>query len=135
MNKMTIPTLFAAALAGCQAAPEGSDAAPAQPQPQPQAAPGGCALEIEFGSYAMGIDRPTLDRVDQLLAGDAAVTSVTRRAWGREGEVTLCASVRRAADRDRLFAAISALFPADPRGPLTVRTDAGRIFQASDPTP
>jgi hypothetical protein len=131
MNRMTIPTLLAAALAGCQAAPEGSDAAPAQPQ----AAPARCALEIEFGSYAMGIDRPTLDRVERLLAGDAAVTSVTRRSWGREGEVTLCASVRRAADRDRLFAAIAALFPADPRGPLTVRTDAGRIFQASDPTP
>jgi hypothetical protein len=131
-----------AALAGCHAAPDGPGAAPSQPaqatpaaQPQPAPAPAACALEIAFGSYAMGIDRPTLDRVEQLLARDAAVTGVTRRQWGREGEVTLCASVRSAADRDRLFAALSALFPARPHGPLSVTTDAGRVFRADNDTP
>lgn len=121
-----------AALAGCHAAPAGPAASPTQPQ---QAAPAPCALEIEFGSYAMGIDRAALAGVEQLLAADAAVTSVTRRNWGREGELTLCASVRSGADRDRLFAAVSALFPARPHGPLSVTTDTGRVFRASNDNP
>ncbi|HEX8192242.1 MAG TPA: hypothetical protein VF552_05025 [Allosphingosinicella sp.] len=131
MKKITLLAI-PAALAGCHAAPEGPAAAASQP---PQAAPAACALEIEFGSYAMGIDRTALARVEQLLAGDGAVTSVTRRNWGREGEITLCVSVRGAADRDRLFTAVSALFPARPHGPLSVTTDTGRVFRANNDNP
>jgi hypothetical protein len=126
-----------AALAGCQAAPEGSDSAAPQPQAAPAApgAPAACSLEIEFGSYAMGIDTRTLEAVEQILARDPAVSSVTRRAWGREGEVTLCATVSRAASRDNLFDTIASVFPARPRGPLSITSDTGRVFRANNDNP
>lgn len=92
----------------------------------------GCPLLVEFGSYAMGIDAETLRRVEALLAADAAVTGVTREQRGREGETRLCVRARGAADRDRLFREIGALFPSDPRGPLTVRTDSGLRFEAGN---
>ncbi|HZF93787.1 MAG TPA: hypothetical protein VEZ20_02835 [Allosphingosinicella sp.] len=114
-----------AALAGCHAAPEGPAASPTQP---PQAAAGACALEIRFGSYAMGIDSGALQRVEGLLA--ARRIPVQRTAWGREGEVTLCATPRTPADAERLAREIAALLPADPRGPIAVATAAGFTFQA-----
>ena len=132
MKTLAIPTLLAAALAGCQAAPEGSDAAPAQPQAAP-AAPGACALEIQFGSYAMGIDSATLQRVEALLAGERV--PVQRTAWGREGEVTLCATPRTPADAERLARAVADLLPADPRGPLSITSDTGRVFRANNDNP
>lgn len=91
-----------------------------------------CPLRVEFGSYAMGIDGETLRRVEALLAADAAVTGVTREQRGREGETMLCVSARSVTDRDRLFREIGALFPNDPRGPLTVRTDSGLRFEAGN---
>ncbi|HEY0014550.1 MAG TPA: hypothetical protein VGB79_17040 [Allosphingosinicella sp.] len=137
MKTITVPTIIAAALAGCQAAPEGAEPAAAQPQAAPAApgAPAPCSLEIEFGSYAMGIDVRTLELVEQILARDPAVGSVTRRAWGREGEVTLCATVRRPASRDSLFDSISSIFPARPRGPLSITSDTGRVFRANNDNP
>ena len=96
----------------------------------PDGAPAPCPLEIRFGSYAMGIDGGTLRRVEQLLAADGAVTSVTRTPWGREGELTICAAVRSPADAERLAREIAALFPEDPRGPLSVRTASGLAFAA-----
>ena len=125
---LTVP----AALAGCHAASEGPSAPPAQPA---QAAPAACSLEIEFGSYAMGIDQRTLEAVEQILAREPAVSSVTRRAWGREGEVTLCATVRSAPRRDSLFDTISSVFPARPRGPISITSDTGRIFRANNDNP
>jgi hypothetical protein len=113
-----------AALAGCHAAPEGPAASPTQPQ----AAAGACALEIRFGSYAMGIDSGALQRVEALLA--ARRIPVQRTPWGREGEVTLCATPRIPADAERLAREIAALLPADPRGPVAVTTAAGFTFQA-----
>jgi len=77
----------------------------------------------------MGIDQPARARVEALLAGDRAVTGFTARAWGREGEVTLCARTRGPADAARLFAAIRALLPPRPRGPITLRTDSGLAYE------
>jgi len=114
-----------AALAGCHAAPEEPTAPPTQPA---HAAPGTCALEIRFGSYAMGIDSGALQRVEGLLA--AQRIPVQRTAWGREGEVTLCAAPRTPAEAERLAREIAALLPADPRGPIAVTTAAGFTFQA-----
>ena len=114
-----------AALAACHAAPEGPAAPPAQPQ---KAAPDACALEIRFGSYAMGIDSGALQRVEALLA--ARRIPVQRTPWGREGEVTLCATPRSAADAERLAREIAALLPGGPRGPIAVTTAAGFTFQA-----
>jgi hypothetical protein len=117
------------------------DAAIAQNQAQPKGAtmvnhprgaeaPADCALRVEFGSYAMGIDRGAFAAVQQLLANDPAVASVDAYPWGREGENILCVDVRSEADAQRLFHAIKGFFPAAPRGPLTVSTRAGLHFSA-----
>jgi hypothetical protein len=113
-------------LGACDAA--GKKPAPAPAPAPPQAAPGACPLEIEFGSYAMGIDRPTLERVEQLLAAERI--AVARAPWGREGEVTLCAAARSDADAERLARRIAALLPPEPRGPLAIRTATGLVFRA-----
>lgn len=135
--------LAVAALAGCAEPPRpggggqahagGNVTTPADPASDP-AVPAACTIVIAFGSYAMGIDRDALRRVEALLAGDSAVTGVTRSGWGREGELTLCAAIRSDADRDRLFAAVAALLPRRPVGPVSVRTNDGREFQANNGT-
>ncbi len=89
-----------------------------------------CSLTVRFGSYAMGIDTGTAQRVEQLLRADRAVRSVERRPWGREGEVDLCARVQPAAEAARLFEQIRPLLPAKPRGPITVSLADGRTYQA-----
>jgi hypothetical protein len=78
----------------------------------------------------MGIDRVTFTKVETLLAADRGVTKVERSPWGREGEVTLCATTRSGRDATRLFRAIAALAPAKPRGPITVSTRSGLTFTA-----
>ena len=114
--------LAIAALAGCY------------PDPAPGAARPVCPLRIGFSSYAMGIDLGAYRAVEALLAGDPAVTGVRRSSAGREGETELCVQVRREADAERLFRAVAARFPADPRGPLTVATASGLRFE-SPPRP
>lgn len=96
---------------------------------QSQSAPAKCDVTVTFGSYAMGIDRPTFDKVDRLLARDRRVAKTDQQRWGREGEVTICAKARRRADIAPLFYRIKALFPRNPRGPLTVAAGA-RKFSA-----
>ncbi|MCW3847766.1 hypothetical protein OF829_10985 [Sphingomonas sp. LB-2] len=84
-----------------------------------------CPLTVTFGSYAMGIDGGTYDRVLRLLRNDRGVSRVEVRAWGREGEKTLCAVTRSSVDARRLFARVKGLFPRKPRGPLTVALRGG----------
>lgn len=144
--KPAILCICAALLASCAAsvaeqAPM-SEAAPSPPPPPAPPAPnaglasqagGDCPLTMVFGSYAMGIDGPTRARVEALLASDRAVTGFTARPWGREGEITLCARTRTPADAARLFAAIRALVPPRPRGPISVRTEAGLSYETPPP--
>ena len=109
-------TLFAAAGVTARVAPPG----PGTPVPR------NCPLLVIFGSYGAGIDRPTLDRVEQYLAGERTVTNVGRYPWGREGEVTLCVRARGNADLVRIGNRIRAAIPARPRGPITVENHARR---------
>ena len=108
-------------LTGC-AAPEATEPV--------AGAPADCALWVGFGSYAMGIDRGTLERVEALLAADRGVLDVERLPWGREGEVTLCVRLRRESEARPLFERITAMLPADPRGPISVSTRGGLRFDA-----
>ena len=89
-----------------------------------------CGVTVTFGSYAMGIDRGAFAAVEGLLARDQGVAATSQKRWGREGEVTLCVETRSAADSERLFGEIAKLFPAKPRGPLTVASADGRKFEA-----
>ena len=115
---MKIPMLFALLAAG--ACVQG-----ARPTPEAE----GCDLTISFGSYAMGIDAPALAAVRAILA-DRAVRTIQDGHWGREGEITLCARTRRPADAKRLFGRIRAILPAEPRGPIGLRTASGLSFDS-----
>ncbi|HST36332.1 MAG TPA: hypothetical protein VLK25_06855 [Allosphingosinicella sp.] len=96
-------------------------------------APADCPLIVGFGSYAMGIDQAAYTRIDRLLRADRGVRAVSRHAWGREGEVTLCARTRSRADAQRLFAAIRTRLPVNPRGPVTIELLGGRRYTTPPP--
>jgi len=87
-------------------------------------------VNVQFGSYAMGIDRAALERVRTLLARDRGVLGVEMRRWGREGETTLCVQLRRAGDERRMFTRVKAVLPARPRGPITLEARGGLRFEA-----
>ena len=92
-----------------------------------------CPLTVNFGSYAMGIDSGAYERIVRTLQYDRAVWGIEQRNWGREGERTLCIEVRKPAEVRRVFKRVKALFPRNPRGPLTVSTARGLSYTA--PTP
>lgn len=89
-----------------------------------------CALNVAFGSYAAGIDRPAFDKVQASLKRDARVRSVSLQRWGREGETTLCIDLRRDRDVRAVFGRVKALLPARPKGPITVEARGGLRFEA-----
>ncbi|WP_180140737.1 hypothetical protein [Sphingomonas sp. R-74633] len=96
-----------------------------------QAAPAAhCAVSVQFGSYAMGIDRPAFERVRTLLAHDRGVLTVEHQRWGREGETTLCVQLRKASDTRRVFGRVKAALPARPKGPVTLEARGGLRFTA-----
>lgn len=92
-----------------------------------------CPLTVSFGSYAMGIDSQAFSSILRTLQYDRAVTRIEQRNWGREGERTLCATIRKPAEARRVFKRVKALFPRTPRGPLTVETRSGLNFTANRP--
>jgi hypothetical protein len=134
--------LAIAILAGGCARPDPvADAPVAQNQAQPKGAavvnhprgaqaPAECDVRIEFGSYAMGIDRTVSAAVDRLLAEDPAIVSAEAFGQGREGEKIVCVRVRSPGDAERIARAIAAGFPADPRGPVSVTTRNGLRLSA-----
>jgi hypothetical protein len=120
VRRLRVLLLFAplAPAASCAAGPSEPDSTAAE-----------CPLTVSFGSYAMGIDRRALARVEALIA-EAEGASIERSPRGREGEVALCVRTKSAAQAAELFERISDSLPADPRGPVTVATAAGRRFEA-----
>jgi hypothetical protein len=90
-----------------------------------------CPLTIAFASYGAGIDNPTRERVQAMLVGDRAVTGFDAQRWGREGEVTLCIRTSAAPDAARLFHQARALIPAQPRGPIIMRTSHGLSYETA----
>jgi hypothetical protein len=105
------------ATAACQSA-----AGPAEPVEA-------CSVSVRFGSYAMGIDQATAERIEALLSQSKDVKNLTRAGGGREGEYALCVTARDPAGASRLVEDIAALLPERPRGPITVE-GAGRRIEA-----
>jgi len=124
MKHLAAAAIVALLAGGCTARPAPVQAPPALPAAAP------CAITVTFGSYAMGIDRGAFEAVEKLLARDKGVAGSEQKRWGREGEVTICVQAKSNADAARLFGEIKKLFPAKPRGPLTVETLAGARFEA-----
>lgn len=129
-------------VAACETARR-ADENVAPPPPAPSAAGGiavtgsraraDCSLSIAFASYGAGIDNPVRERVQSMLVGDRAVTGFQADRWGREGEVTLCVRTRAAPDAARLFHQVRALIPAQPRGPIMLRTLGGLSYDTPPP--
>jgi hypothetical protein len=92
-----------------------------------------CPLSIAFASYGAGIDNPVREQVQSILVGDHAVTGLQADRWGREGEVTLCVRTRAAPDAARLFHQVRAIIPAQPRGPIALRTLSGLSYDTPPP--
>ena len=90
-----------------------------------------CPLTVSFGSYAMGIDRGALARVDALLKRDRTVRGVDRQRAGREGEITLCVQIRTERQARQLARRVRALIPARPNGPVTIETRGGWRYQTA----
>ena len=142
--KLLLTFAFAALASGCGAqwgaakaekdvaVKEASTVRPIGPRGRAEV-PAGCSLRVDFGSYAMGIDRNAAQAVQVLLASDPGVVSVEAYPWGREGESTTCVFTRTEPDAERLLHAVGKLFPADPRGPLTVSTRTGLRRSAGRP--
>jgi hypothetical protein len=68
----------------------------------------------------MGIDRPAAARIEAFLQNHRAVAGIKRHPWGREGEYTLCVSLKRGANATALFNELKPLVPAKGRGPINV---------------
>ena len=92
-------------------------------------APSPCALEVRFGSYAMGIDRAAAARIEALVAADKAVRGVRRIGEGREGEYALCVTAASPRALAPLSRRIRGAIPKTPRGPIVV-LHSGTEFRA-----
>ena len=113
------------------AAPAWTSAAAAPPAIRD--APGkaaGCALRVDFGSYAMGIDRGAAAAVEKAILSSRGVGDIARHRWGREGEYTLCVAMRSRRAAMALFARLKPLLPAKPRGPIALSLADDRTVRA-----
>ncbi len=93
-DNLLVPLLAVFAVTAC--ADRRSSAEVARPGSFPgarwevDAAPRGCSVTVVFGSFATGPDRRAILTVSELLSTDPAVDRITRSAYGREGEHSLC---------------------------------------------
>lgn len=96
-------------------------------------APANCSVSVRFGSYAMGIDDKSFQRVERYVAGHkrlVAKSNISR--WGREGERTVCISTKSKRATSQVFADIRQLIgKRAERGPTEVRTIDGRVWNAT----
>ena len=89
----------------------------------------GCALTVSFGSIGTGTDTAAKVQIERLLEQDPAVAEIQPFVIGREGETLLCIRLRRDAEADRLFDALSAA--ASNGYMVTIKTRSGREFRSS----
>lgn len=118
--------IAAAALLAASAA--GARVAPPMPRNGAPEVPRDCKITVAFGSYAAGIDQPTLARMQLLLRADRRVRRFTRHPWGREGEVTLCVYMRAHGGAGALSRQLRAMIPPRPRGPISVALLPNRVY-------
>jgi hypothetical protein len=136
MMVMRIAALFAtAALAAACAAVPADAAQPAGSAPA-SVAPGdeNCSVTVVFGSYAMGIDRDSFQKVDRYLKRRAPAVHYTATNWGREGERTVCVTTRNGRMTRKVFSDIRGMLPrVSNRGPVELRSDLGQAYQTKSP--
>lgn len=87
-----------------------------------------CAVTVRFGSFAMGIDRMAVLRVERLIATEVGVSGVTRGPPGIEGDHALCIRTSSPAAAARLFERLRQALSVPVRAPVSVTTPDGRFF-------
>jgi hypothetical protein len=125
VSPYSLPATILLAAAACTSA--------AAAQPAIRDAPGkaaGCALRVDFGSYAMGIDRGAAAAVEKAILLSRGVGDIARHRWGREGEYTLCVVMRSPRAAAVLFDRLKPLLPPKPRGPIALSLADGRTVRA-----
>lgn len=125
MLKSAAPLLLLAAVAG--ASPASASAAAIRDSTGKAS---GCALRVDFGSYAMGIDGTAAQAIERTILSARGVGQVTRHRWGREGEYTLCVRMRTAGAAAALFQRLRPLLPPKPHGPIAISLADGRTARA-----
>jgi hypothetical protein len=100
--------------------------APMQPivqsQTDPAHVPEMCNVVVSFTSVCCGVNQPLQARINDLVASDGRVASVSSHPWGPEGEIDLCIRTRSAVDAAGLTRDIEAVIASDERAPpVTVR--------------
>lgn len=126
MTRLLLACAAVALLTGCATAPA------AQPLTDGDRS---CNIVVTFGSYAMGIDGETFREVDAYVEGRKdLIPSAVTRAWGREGEKTLCLTTSGPMATRRVYDAIEILIPRTARrGPVEIKDDTGRSFATDMP--
>ncbi|MES2033773.1 MAG: hypothetical protein V4466_06335 [Pseudomonadota bacterium] len=101
------------------------------------AAASDCDVSVRFGSYAMGIDQKSFDRVERYAVRHkrlVAHTSVER--WGREGERTVCIDTRSRRATNQVFSDLKRLIRTGAeRGPTELAAADGRVWRANPGPP
>jgi len=105
------------------------------PEPAPQSTddrPQPCPVLVRFGSFAMGIDQPAYQAVQEALRAAPSAPAVTERPWGREGEVDLCVAARDKGEAQALLKIARDAVPARPlRGPVTILLYDRTVYPAA----
>lgn len=90
-----------------------------------------CDVSVQFGSYAMGIDGRSFDKVQRYVARHPRlVTTASVTRWGREGEKTVCLTTTSRRGMTTVFRDIRELVGRGQRGPVEVRTLDGRVWSS-----
>jgi hypothetical protein len=134
MMVMRLAALFATAALAAACATVPADAA--QPAGQPSIAPGdeNCSVTVVFGSYAMGIDGESFQKVERYLKRRAPAVRYTATSWGREGERTVCVTTRNGKVTRKVFTDIRGMLPrVAQRGPVELRSNLGQSFRTRSP--
>lgn len=74
-----------------------------------------CTVTVSFESVCCGVDRGAYADLKAYLAGNPLAKETTDRAWGMEGEQTLCVQARSTADAEALYGQIRSRLPATAR--------------------
>jgi len=128
LSTVLIAAAIAAAAPAFAVTPEGD-------RPVRGVAPGdeNCDVTVVFGSYAMGIDGKSFEKVEAYLKRRKAVKYAATN-WGREGERTVCVDTRTKTQTRKVFTDIRNLLPrVSQRGPVELRSNLGQAYRTQSP--
>lgn len=95
-----------------------------------------CAVSVSFGSYAMGIDQRSFERVQRYVASHRRLVARSSvQTWGREGERTVCITTTSRRATAQVFSDVRSIIrKRAERGPTEVRAVTGQVWN-SQPGP